>query len=164
MDVSRTSLKHRPELHCRTVHKNDGDTPAHVRAIQGHCSRPVANPEFLKNMIEIPHEWTYVIYHSSSQQSFDNILLNGVIAGGKKAYNHVTSRPRIIKKAKQYLIRQVDSHRYFFTFVTSGLPTPFMKLIWSKHKRRVQNTTHSYRRRSSRMQCKSRWTRSNDLV
>ena len=38
--------------------------PAYIRATQGLCSRPSANPEFFKRMIEIPHGWTNVTYHS----------------------------------------------------------------------------------------------------
>ena len=45
----------------------DDLTPAYIRAVQGHCSRPTANPEFFKNMIEIPHGWTNVICHASYQ-------------------------------------------------------------------------------------------------
>ena len=52
-------------------HKKDDDTSAYIRAIQGHCSRSSANPEFFKNMIEIPQGWTNVICHSSSQQYLD---------------------------------------------------------------------------------------------
>ena len=63
---------------------SDNSTQICIRAIQGHCSRPIVNPEFFKNMIEMPHGRTNVTCHSSfQQQSLDNNLLNGVIAGGK---------------------------------------------------------------------------------
>ena len=42
---------------------------------------------------------------------------------GRKADKHVTSRPHILHKARQYLIRQVVNHRSFLTFITSGIPT-----------------------------------------
>ena len=57
--------KHRPEVHRRTIvgtifigetwwYINDDCAPAYVRDIlQGHRSRPTANPEFFKNMMEI---------------------------------------------------------------------------------------------------------------
>ena len=60
----------------------DDKTSAHVRAFQGHCSRPTANPEFFNNVIELPHGWTNVIYHSSYQHGLDKMLLNGMTAGG----------------------------------------------------------------------------------
>ena len=63
-------------------HKNDDDMQACIRAIQGRCSRPTANPEFFKNVIAIPREWTNAICHSSSLQYRDKILLNGLTAGG----------------------------------------------------------------------------------
>ena len=47
----------------------------------------------------------------------------GVTQEGRKADKHVTSRPHILHKAKQYLIRQVVNHRSFLTFITSGIPT-----------------------------------------
>ena len=53
----------------------DETTPAHIRSLQGHCSRPVAKPEFFEHMFEIPHGCTNVIYQSSSRQ-------HGLIAGG----------------------------------------------------------------------------------
>ena len=48
-------------------YRSDDSTPAFFRAIQGHCSRPIASPDSVKTMIEIPHEWTNEIYHSSFQ-------------------------------------------------------------------------------------------------
>ena len=62
--------------------KSDNSTLAYVRALQGHCKRTIANAKFFKNLIEIPHGWTYVIYHSSSQQYFEKIMLRGLFAGG----------------------------------------------------------------------------------
>ena len=62
-------------------YQSDDITLACIRAIQGHCSRPTANREFLRKMFGIPHGWTNVIYHSSSQHYLDTILLNGLIAG-----------------------------------------------------------------------------------
>ena len=53
---------------------------------------------------------------------------------GKKADRHVTSRPRILNEAKQFLIGKVGSHSSFLTFTKSGRPTRYMKLIWPKHK------------------------------
>ena len=35
-------------------HKQDDDTPAKIRAIQGRCSRPPVNPESQRTVIEIP--------------------------------------------------------------------------------------------------------------
>ena len=37
-------------------------TPATDRAVQSRRSRTIAKPEFFKNMIEIPHEWTNVVH------------------------------------------------------------------------------------------------------
>ena len=51
---------------------------AFIRAIQAHGSRS----EFFKNMVEVPHGWTNVMYHSSSKQYFANMLLHGLTAGG----------------------------------------------------------------------------------
>ena len=45
--------------------KDDDDTPAHTRAIQSHRSRAIVKLEFFKNVIEVPHGWTNVLYHSS---------------------------------------------------------------------------------------------------
>ena len=50
---------------------------------------------------------------------------------GKKAHKHVTSQPRIRKKATRYQIGKVGSHSSFRTF-TTGKPTPFVKLTWVK--------------------------------
>ena len=36
--------------------------PAYNRAKLGHSAKPDVNPELCKNMIEIPHGWTNVIY------------------------------------------------------------------------------------------------------
>ena len=116
--------------------KHDDNTPADIRVVQGHCSRPIANSSS-KIVIKIPHGWSNVFCHQSSQQHIYKILLNGLIAGGigrKEAGKHVTTRPRILSKAKQLLIKKVGNHRSFFTVITSGVPTRFMKLIWSKHK------------------------------
>ena len=64
-------------------YKSDNNTPAHVRAIQGHCSRPInCFPEFFKHIVEILHGWTYSIQHSSSQPYLEKILLHGLLAGG----------------------------------------------------------------------------------
>ena len=63
-------------------YKSDDSTPAHTPAIEGPCSEPIANPELLKHVIEIPHGWRNAIYHSSFQQYVDKLLLNGRIAGG----------------------------------------------------------------------------------
>ena len=61
---------------------SDNSTQTCIRAIQGHCSRPVANPEFFKKH-DRNAAWTSVTCHSSfQQQSLDNNLLNGVISGG----------------------------------------------------------------------------------
>ena len=62
--------------------KSDNISPAYIRAIRGHCSRPIVIPEFFKHMIEMPHGWMNVIYHSSSQQYLDTFLLRGLIAEG----------------------------------------------------------------------------------
>ena len=54
--------------------------------------------------------------------------VNGLLAG-KKAVKHVTSRPRILRKARQCLITSFGNHMSFLVFITSGIPTRFMKLI-----------------------------------
>ena len=54
---------------------------------------------------------------------------------GTNADKHVTSPPDILRKSRRYLIRKVGNHRSFLTFITSGTPTLFLNLIWSKHKR-----------------------------
>ena len=114
-------------------HKSDDSTPACIRVDQGHCSRPIARSEFSKQTIETPHGWTIVTGHSCSHQYLDNILLNGLIAGGmgrKESQTRIfTSRPRVSSEAKLYLIRKVGNHRSFLTFITSGIPTRFMKVI-----------------------------------
>ena len=51
--------------------------PVYIRAIERRCSRPIVNPEFFKNLIEIPHVWTKVIDHSSSHQCLDKIGYHG---------------------------------------------------------------------------------------
>ena len=56
-------------------------------------------------MVEIPHVWTNVIHHSSSQQYLGNILLGGLIAGGttRKEGRQVCyfSAARFLRKARQ---------------------------------------------------------------
>ena len=51
--------------------KCDNSAPTCIRAVQVHCSRPMASPEFAKHVIETPQRWTNVTYHSNSQQYFD---------------------------------------------------------------------------------------------
>ena len=51
--------------------RSDDSTPAYVRVIHGHCSRPAENAELFKHMIEIPHEWMNVICHSRAQRYLD---------------------------------------------------------------------------------------------
>ena len=95
---------------------NDDSTPVNIRAIQGHCSRPFASREFFKNMIEVPHGWTTVIYHSSSPQYLDKFLLTGLIAGamgrkeGRQACYVSAAHPR---KSLQHLITKVGHHGSF---------------------------------------------------
>ena len=88
----------------------------------------------------------------------DSILLNGLIAG-EQADRHVTSRPRIRKKAqKRFPIGKEGSHSSFLTFVKSGIPTSFMELIWSKHKRWVYNSVkHSIMMLFSNKSRATRW-------
>ena len=82
----------------------DNSTAAYTRAIEDHCSRPFANREFFKNVIEIPRGWTNVIYDSCSEQYIDT---NSVECRGKKENTHVTSQARILSRARQYLIGKV---------------------------------------------------------
>ena len=77
LKLGRNSLRFET---CRRKH--DDNTTAYTRAIQGHCSRPIVNPGFFKKIIETPQGRTHAIYHSSSQQYLDKMLLNGLIAGG----------------------------------------------------------------------------------
>ena len=61
-------------------------------------------------------------------------MSNGLIAGGNagnKADTHVTSRPRILNKVKQYLIREVGNHLSLPTY-HKWLSAQFMTLDWSK--------------------------------
>ena len=117
--------------------------------------------------IEIPHGWTIVIYHPSSKRYFDRLLLNGLTAGGpgQKGDKHVTSRPRILSNAMQYLIRKVGNHRSFLTFMTNGTDTIHgIDLVKAqdmgiKIYQTFSNAVVHVWRRSSRMCCKRRWTR-----
>ena len=61
------------------------------RTIQGPCSRPMVNPEFFWNVSEIPDGWTNVIYHSSSKQHLNKIMLNGLIAGRNRQTRRQTN-------------------------------------------------------------------------
>ena len=55
-------------VHVETCwYESSDSTPSHIQAIQCVCSGPNASPKLFTNMIEIPHGWTNVIYHSSSQ-------------------------------------------------------------------------------------------------
>ena len=51
---------------------------------------------------------------------------------GSDADKHVTSRPRIRKKARRYPVGKVGSHSSFLTITTREVATSFVKLIWSK--------------------------------
>ena len=64
-------------------HKHDNDTPAsEYQSYLRSLLKTNSNPEVFKNVSEIPHGWTKVIYNLSSQQFFDQIMLNCLIAGG----------------------------------------------------------------------------------
>ena len=80
--------------------KSDDSTPAKNRVIQGHCSRPIANPEFFKNLIDTPLGWTNAIFQSCSQQYLDKILLNGLIAGGKGRHMLLLGRASSTKRSR----------------------------------------------------------------
>ena len=80
-------------------------------------------------MIEIPHGWTNVIYHSRSQQYFDTILLTGLIAVGmgRKEGKHTFSAPHLQKS------KVVLGHKNWKPQIV--LYVRCMKLIWSKYKK-----------------------------
>ena len=97
--------------------------------------------------MEMPHRWTNVISHSSSQQYLDENQLNGVTAGGigrkegRQACCFSGARPQ---QSKVVLFREVGNLRSFLAFITSGIPTQFVKLIWSKHKVWVKFSERSF--------------------
>ena len=117
--------------------KNDDDTPAYIRTIEGHCSRPTANLELFKNVTEIPHGWNNVIHHSSSQQYLDNLLFNGQIARSigrkesKQACYFLAAHPQrsqAVPDLEPQLVPSVHSPQLAYRHHV-------VKLIWSKHKR-----------------------------
>ena len=112
------------------VEKSDDSAPAYIRATQGHCSRPT-----VRSKHRVAGRITFIVpVPSSTLTKFCWLVCLQHEQAGKKADKHVTSRPRILNKAKQYVIRKVGNHRPFSTFITSGMRTQFLKLIWSKHK------------------------------
>ena len=62
-----------------------------------------------------------------SPQYFDKILLNGLI---RRACYFSAAHPQESKAVPDVRVGSLSS---FITFITSGIPTQFMKLIWSKH-------------------------------
>ena len=120
-------------------HKHDDETPAFFRAFQGHCSRPLVNPKFFGKMIEIPHRWTNVIYHSSSQQHLDKILLTGLIAGrtrrkeGRQACYFSAAHPQESTAVRHRKSWQPQLVPYVHPQVVYRNPS--VKLIWPKHHR-----------------------------
>ena len=92
------------------VNENDNTDPLDIpirerrlttlEPIQGHCAKPIGSPEFFKFVIEIPHGWTNVIYHSNYQQYLDTFLFNGLIAGetgrkeSRQACHFVSAHPQ----------------------------------------------------------------------
>ena len=54
-------------------HKHVDDNPAHIRTIQGHCSRPTVNPEFFKHDSKYRTAETYV-WHDSEMQEISSVL------------------------------------------------------------------------------------------
>ena len=145
-------------------HKHDDDTLVQSRAIQGHCSRLIVSPEFFQNVIECPHGWTHVIHHSSSQQYLDTHVLIAGRTGTREADKHVTFRPRIHKDSKA-----IPNHN-------SRQPqlVPYVHNTWhtdAVYETHLVSTQYglqlclcSLRRHSSRMYCKCRRIRSDDLV
>ena len=83
-------------------------------------------------MVEIPHGWTNIINHSSSQQFVDKLLSNGLFTGGtgrqkgRQACYLSAAHPQ--ERVRRYPIKKVGSHNSSPTFTTSGIPMQFMKL------------------------------------
>ena len=139
--------------------RSDDSNPTFVRALPGRCSRLIANPEFFEQ-------------HSGFQQYFAQVCEWTGCSGNRQEIRQTSVSflgPRILDNTQQYLIRRVGSHRSFFKIITSGIPTQFMKLNWSQHKRWVQHAIkHSVMlfvtSETFQMYCRSRWARSNDLL
>ena len=132
--------------------KSDNSTPAFFDQFKVSAADQLRTPEFIEHMIEIPHGWTNVTYHSasqsSSQQYLDTILLNGLILGGtvrkqcRPACYFSAAHPQ---KSKAVFDHKSEKPQIVLTFIISGIPTRFMKLIWSKHKTWVyQSVTLSF--------------------
>ena len=123
-------------VQCETCwHKHDDDTPVCIRAAQGHCSRPVARPEFFtKHERDSAYGLTNVLDLSSPQQDLDKFVLNGLIAEGTRRKEDKCHRCYLSaahpQKSKS-LLDHVGNHRSLLTFITSGTSTRIMKLIWS---------------------------------
>ena len=147
----------------------DEATPAKIRAVFGHCSRLFVNPEFFRNMIEIPYGWTNAIHHSMSQQYLDKVLLGSLIAGrtgrkegGQACYFSAAHPP----KNKAVLPSEKVETTAPTMHTDTGYEVDSVKAqqIGSKFRSNIQSCCCSLRRRSSRMYCKSRWPRSEELV
>ena len=77
------------------------------------------------------------------QEYLDKIMLTGLIAGGMgttEGRQACYFKAAHSQQSKAVLMREVASHRSLLTFITSGIPTQFMKLTWSEHKIRVNNS------------------------
>ena len=87
-------------------HKIDDNTPAHTRAIQDHCSRPTASHEFFKNVIRNTARKDECILSLNvptvprqNSVEWSDCTRN---RQERRQTKHVTSRPRIRKKAERY--------------------------------------------------------------
>ena len=84
-------------------------------------------------MIGIPHGWSNVIYHSSSQHP-EKILLNGLIAGGidrKEGRQDVTSRPHAQKS--KAVLDQKSWQLQIVPYVHVAHRHDLLNGSWSKH-------------------------------
>ena len=113
------------------------------------------------------------MYHSSSQQHFDRIILNGLIAGGiggKEVRQVCYFTAAHLQQSEAVSDQKVGSHCSFLTFITSGILTRFMTSIPSQHKTWVKNSIkHSVMllftsETFQQMCCQCPWARSNNLV